>query len=453
MTTFIAFVVLLGILIFVHEFGHFIFAKVLGVKVERFSLGFGPKLIGIQLGETEYRISAFPLGGYVKMLGQSDLPTEDDEELAGLSEEEKARAFDRQKIWKRFLIVLAGPLFNIIFAAVVFVPLFLYGVPVPYPDIGDVVADSPAQQAGFLDGDRVLAINNSPIEDFNQVEMIVGGSAGMPLDFTIKRGSKTLNLSVTPESKKGKDVLGNDIEYGYIGVGEFLPAVIGSVNWRSPAGKAGLKHGDKIIAIDKTPIRKWQDMKDIISDSPEKKLEFTVQRDENVFKTSVTPLSVKVDGTNKTQGRIGVRVDGNNFYKKLPTGEAVATGLMKTVDVSALTVVAVVKLIERAIPADTLGGPIMIAQMAGQQVAMGLWNYFWLLGVLSVNLGIINLFPIPILDGGLLAFLGIEAIKRKPLSTSTMLLAQKIGLFIILLLMALVFYNDILRLITGRWMP
>ncbi|HMK50391.1 MAG TPA: RIP metalloprotease RseP [Thermodesulfovibrionales bacterium] len=350
-------IILLGVIIFVHEFGHFLFAKLLKVRVEKFSLGFGPKIIGKKHGETEYLISAIPLGGYVKMLGE----TPDNE----LTEEEKPFAFNTQRLWKRFAIIFAGPFFNIVFAAVIFFFSFVNGMPVLLPDVGAVMTGTPAEKAGLLKGDRIAAIDGKSVTQWDEMTDIVRSSPGKLLRLEIQRGGRTLTLSVTPEKKKMKNLFGEE----------------------------------------------------------------------------------------KEGGLIGIQPSGDTSVKRESVPDAFRDSISKTVELSELTVVSVVKLVQRVIPMNTVGGPIMIVQMAGEQASRGALSFFIFMAIININLGIINLFPIPILDGGHILFIGIEAIRKKPLSEKAISVSQKIGLAILLSLMVVVLYNDFVRLITGRQFP
>ncbi|MBA4374076.1 MAG: RIP metalloprotease RseP [Thermodesulfovibrio sp.] len=350
--------VLLGILIFVHELGHFIVAKALGVKVLKFSLGFGPKIIGKTYGDTEYLISALPLGGYVKMLGQEDLPEEAEE----IAEEEKHRAYNFQPVWKRFSIVFFGPIFNLFFAVLVFFFIFLGGVPYLLPEVGEVNPGSPALRQGLLKGDSIVAINGNPISRWDEMTTVIHGSPGKEVVLKVKREAEVLEMAITPEKKVVKNIFGEDKEAGLIGI--------------SPSGKSGIKK----------------------------------------------------------EGLFG----------------SMAIAVKRTWDISVLTVMSMVKLVQRVLPADTIGGPIMIFQMAGQQASQGAMNFFTFMAVISINLGVLNLFPIPVLDGGHLLFLGIEAITRRPMNEKVVAISQRIGLVLLLSLMAFALYNDIGRIISGK---
>ena len=441
-------IILLGILIFVHEFGHFLFAKLAGVRVLKFSLGFGPKLVGRKYGDTEYLISSVPLGGYVKMLGENT-----DEEL---QEKDKPFAYNRQPVWKRFLIVLAGPVFNIFFASLIFVFLFLSGVPVPYPDVGKIEENSPAAKAGLMTGDRIIEINGESVESWGDIDSFMIDNPGKTLDLRVKRDGKIIELFVTPVKKTEKNIFGEGTESWEIGVSPLFYPVIGEVMKGSRAKKAGLMKGDRIIQVDGKTIKIWQDLTSIIHDNPDVPLKFRIRRGGREMDLTITPEKQTFEilgGTEKTIGIIGIKPMGNDFIKRFNPIESAKLGIQKTWEISELTVLSLIKLIQRVIPADTIGGPIMIFQVASQQASQGAINFLTLMAFLNINLGILNLLPIPILDGGHIMFLGIEAIRRKPLDEKIISISQRVGLAIILTLMAFAFYNDIMRLITGKQFP
>jgi len=304
-----------------------------------------------------------------------------------------------------------------------------------------------------MPGDRVLAIDSRSIASYDEVEAIVQDSADKPLVFRVKRGEQELDITVTPELTEGRTLFGEAVEIGSIGAQMYLPAKVGQVVSGTPAESGGLREGDVIAAIDGKQITTWQDMTAIIHASPGKKLHFVIKRGNETFEKDITPEASMPPGAESEIGLIGIRVQANTFTRRFGPVEAIQRGFGKTVEVSVLTVVALVKLIQRVIPADTLGGPIMIVQMAGQQAGEGLRNFFSFMALISVNLGIINLFPIPILDGGHLLFFGIEAVRRKPLNERTIILAQKVGLVVLLMIMAFAIYNDVIRVVTGKGMP
>lgn len=352
MVTAVAAIVLLGVLIFVHEMGHFIIAKISGVGVVKFSLGFGPKIFSKKIGETEYLLSAIPLGGYVKMVGE-----EPDEEV---SEGDLSKSFTNKPVIKKAGIVLAGPLFNIIFAIFVFSIIHMGGVPILTTEVGDTVKDTPAFEAGIKKGDLITSINGKEISKWEELTEIIQQSEGAELLMNIKRDGRYYEVQLRPKPFVDKNIFGEEIE----------------------TYKIGVNASDKFITKRYNPF------------------------------------------------------------------SAVLKGFQQTWWWTKLTGITIVKLIDRTVPAKTLGGPILIVQMAGQQAQAGLMNFLLFMAIISINLGIINLLPIPILDGGHLFFFLLEAIRGKPLSIKKMEIAQQVGLVLIGILIVFVFYNDITRIFT-----
>lgn len=345
----------LGVLIFVHELGHFIVAKRSGVTVLRFSLGFGPKLFAVTRGGTEYRLSLIPLGGYVKMLG------EDAEEE--VSHDQLAGSFSSQNVYKRMAIVFAGPLSNFLLALVIYTFLFGFsGIPERSPDIGSVTSGSPAEQAGLQAGDKVVAINGTPLTTWEELSESIEKYGVTPLTIRVERDGGPVTVTVTPMINEVRNLFGEMVKRPVIG----------------------------ITASEKFNIRK------------------------------VNPLLA-------------------GYY-----------AVVQTWNLSKLFLLTVVKLIQRIVPLQTLGGPILIAQMAGQQAQEGMLNLINFIALISVNLAVLNLLPIPVLDGGHLFFFLIEAVLGRPLSLKKVEMAQKVGLLVLLALMIVVFYNDIMRLLPGH---
>lgn len=347
-------IVLLGILIFVHELGHFLFAKLLGIPVLKFSLGFGPRIIGFRRGETEYQIAAIPLGGFVKMLGED--PGEE------VPEEQRKRAFNAQPVWKRMSVVAAGPLFNVAFAAVLFSILIMVGLQANTATVGKVIEGTPAESAGLMGGDRIMSIDGIRVKLWEDMTELIQARPGKEITLELKRGGEINTVTLTARAETVKDIFGEDHRIGRIGI---------------------------------TPAEDFEKV-------------------------------------------------------SMPFTSAVAWGAKRTWYYSKLTVVVLVKLIQRVIPADNLGGPILIVQLAGQQAARGIIDFFMFMAVISINLGVVNSFPIPILDGGHILFMIIEAVRGKPLSQRTLELAQRAGLLIILGIMVFAIYNDILRVFNGQ---
>ena len=350
MITVLSAVIVLGILIFVHEFGHFIVAKGFGIKVLRFSLGFGPKIIGKTFGETEYCIASVPLGGYVKILGQD--PEEE------VEPEEEDRAFSRKSVWIRMAVVVAGPLFNLLLAVFIFSFVYMFGVPRLTTRVGSVNKNYPAYKAGIKAGDRILAVDGMPVKNWTELSKAIRSSKGAQIVLKIDRDGKILTLTVTPKIREIRDIFGEKKKVRMVGI--------------------------------------------------------TASRE--IIKQSVGPF------------------------------KAVIMGIRRTGEIIYLTFVSIIKIIERVIPAKTIGGPIMIVQMAGQQAKAGILNFLLFMALISINLGILNLLPIPILDGGHLFFMFFEVIYGKPLSVRKMEIAQNIGLALLILLMVFAFYNDLSRI-------
>lgn len=346
----VAAIIGLSLLIFIHEFGHFIVAKYAGVGVERFSIGFGPRLIGKTYGETEYRISAVPLGGYVKLVG--DNPDDPDSK--------EPNSFAAQSIWTRFLIVCAGPAFNVFMAVFIYSLIYIVGVPRIPAVVGDVLPESPAMMAGLAQGDRILTINGQTVELWQDLKKLVAESAGQELTLVVERGSKQITLIVVPEMTQDKNIFGESIQ----------------------------------------------------------------------------------------EGRVGIRASDVRIYKAYPPHEALWKGMLRTIDLTSLTVLSVVKLITGTVPAKSIGGPIMIVQMTGEQARAGFFSYVSFIALISINLAILNLLPIPILDGGHILFLATELVMGRPLSVKWREIAQQVGLVLIFTLILFAFLNDITRIVT-----
>lgn len=355
MNTLFSFILVLGLLIFVHELGHFIFAKLFGVRVLKFSLGFGPRIAGKVYGETEYVISAFPLGGFVKMFGEN--PDEQD-----ISDEDKEVSFAHKTVMQRFFIVLAGPLFNLLFAILLFFGVFTFvGVPtgVDTTRIGTVNENSPAALAGLQVDDIILQIDDRETLGWLDVLEAVKGSGGETITMIVQRGEEQLTLKVSPAIDSVKNVFGEEVEKRFM---------------------------------------------------------------------------------------IGIVKANQLTYEKSNIVEALQKACQQTWMYVTLTVMGFIKIVQQVVPASEIGGPILIAQIAGEQMKAGWLNLIYFMGLLSVNLGILNLLPIPVLDGGHLVFLTIEGLRRKPMNERAQILAQQVGIGLLGSLMVFVFYNDIVRL-------
>jgi regulator of sigma E protease len=343
-------IILLGVLIFAHEFGHFIVAKKSGVGVLKFSLGFGPKIFGKKIGETEYLLSAFPLGGYVKLLGESD--------VEGLSEEDQKRSFSRQSVFKRIMIVAAGPAFNFLLAIVIFSIVYMVGIPTLTSEIGTVQENSVAYEAGLKQGDVIIDIDGLQISRWSRLAETISASEGRTLRISFNRNGVRQELTVKPKLLKSKNIFGEEVDSYKLGI--------------SPAPKT--------------------------------------------------------------------------FIERQNPLEAGWAGLQQTWMISKLTLVSLVKIVEGVVSPKTLGGPILIAQMAGTQAREGVIPFVLFMALLSINLAVLNLLPIPVLDGGHLLFYLIEIVKGSEVSVKWREMASQIGFVLLIILMIFVFVMDIDRL-------
>ncbi|MFZ5587594.1 MAG: RIP metalloprotease RseP [Thermodesulfobacteriota bacterium] len=354
MITILSAVVVLGLLIFVHELGHFLVAKRAGVGVTTFSLGFGPRLIGFKRGGTDYRLSAIPLGGFVRMVGEHPGEEVDPADIP--------RSFSHKPVGWRLAIVAAGPVSNVLFALIAYFGLLLFwGLPTLTTQVGDVTPGQPAAIAGVQKGDTVLAIDGRPVEHWGDMVRLIQGSGGRALAVAVERAGRRVDLSLTPQPVAVTNIFGEQTE---------------------------------------------------------------------VY-------------------RVGIVASGQSLIKEVGPVEALGLAVQKTYAAGELIVLSVVKMLERKVSVDTLGGPIMIAQVAGEAARQGLATLLDLAALLSVNLAILNLLPIPALDGGHIFFFLWEALTRRPVKLAVREKAQQVGMALLLLLMVLIFYNDIARLVAG----
>lgn len=352
-TSIFAFIIVLGVLVFFHELGHFLVARLCGVGVEIFSLGFGPRLVGKTVGRTDYRISGVPLGGFVKMVGE--------EPDAEIDPADLPLSFTHKSVLKRIIIVAAGPLFNLVLAVLIFFGIFVVtGSYILEPVVGTVNEGTPARTAGLQEGDRITRIDGRAIATWDEMAAAIMESGGRELTMTFLRGEETRTVKVVPRTSVMKNLFGEETERYVIGI-----------------ASAGVVH-----------------------------------------------------------------------QQEMTVGQAAVESVAKTYEIAHLTVLSIVKLIQGVVSTKTLGGPIMIAQMAGEQAREGAANLVFFMALLSINLAVLNFLPIPVLDGGHLLFFLIEAVMGKPVNRRVREVAQQAGIFVLLLLMIFVFYNDISRLLS-----
>lgn len=439
--TILAAVVVLGVLIFFHELGHFLVAKWSKVGVLKFSLGFGPKLVGFKRGETEYLLSALPLGGYVKMVGE-------DPGDASPEASDPARSFSKKSVGVRSLIILAGPVANLILPVVIFWGIFTFvGQSYFRPVTGSPESGSPAANAGMAAGDRILAIDGSPIERWDEIETAVRESGGRPLTLSVRQNGRTEEMRIEPRAEKTRDIFGQEIEVWDLGLHPLVSTRIGQVLPGQVAQQAGMRSGDRVVAVDGVPVSEWDQLAKIIHGSPGKPLTLTMERDGQRQDVTVVPRATKQQGVGGQEeiGLIGIGPAPESQLRRLNPVAALWAGAVKTVDLGVLVVTGFVKLIQAKISPSTIGGPILIAQMAGEVAQRGILELLSFTALLSINLAILNLLPIPILDGGHLLFSFIEWVRGKPVSLRKREIAQQVGMVLLVALMVFAFYNDIFR--------
>jgi len=549
------FALLLGVLIFVHELGHFTFAKLFDVKVLRFSLGFGPRLIGVRKGDTDYCVSALPLGGYVKMVGE--LP---DSEVA---EEDRPRAFSQKPVWKRAIILLCGPTANLVLALLVYVVMFTGKQTFGDTRIGVVTPAGPAWQAGLRPGDRIVAIDEHPVADWSDILTGIGGHPDAHLTMIYERGGQRKTVAVQPEAHFEHDELQEDQKRGRIGISLFyVKPVLAVVDPHSPAAKAGLQSGDVIAEVNGRKTEAWHEVKDLLGAIPAPTpIALTVKRGAQQRKISLVPTAQKPEldsslfSAADVQGgytglvntdtiiakldaespaakaglQVGDRLlrmarrspDGSSsdrpisvwaidlgafqgsdarseftltyqrgeqvltshlqllekqeldefknkhtrwvfgaenaddtlgtytFERTVGLGEAVGEAFVRLGDDINLIARGFERLVVGRLSIENVGGPIMLFVIAEKSARHGMEHFFRMMAVISVNLGLLNLLPIPVLDGGHLAFLGVEAVRRRPASLRVREVANAIGLALIFLLMLLAIRNDVIKYVLG----
>ena len=444
----IAAILLLGPLIAIHEFGHYFVARQLGVKVLVYSIGFGPTVLkwtskksGIQ-----YQLSALPLGGYVKML---------DEREGNVDEKDLPYAFNRQNPWKRIAIVAAGPLINLAFAVVLFWILFLPSQEQLNTRVGKVLPNTPAALVQMQEGDKITAIDGKSVSTWENLNFALVDRAGESgtISVQVNRNGKdeTLNLPIEEflkdQSKSPLDIL------GFTPYRPHIPAVVSKLSEDGAAIRQGMKVGDKIVSIDNVKMNDWFDVVNVVQSSPEKLLKIDVLRQDKLVHLQVMPQGKRdnmgnvsgVLGVQSDQGKIIIPAEFKQTIQYTPF-EAFTMAVDKTGQISGMILNSIVKMVRGLIGLENLSGPITIAKVAGQSAEMGWQTFISFMALMSVSLGILNLLPIPMLDGGHLVYYFVELIRGKPVSEQIQLVGLKIGMVLLGSMMLLALFNDFMRL-------
>ena len=446
-----AFALVLGVLIIVHEYGHYLVARCVGVKVLRFSVGFGRALWSRKIGRdgTEWAIGAFPLGGYVKMLDEREGP---------VAPEELHRSFNRQSVWRRMAVVAAGPVANLILAVVLYWGLFWHGVEELKPVFGTPVAASPAASAGFENGERALKVGGDFVQTWQDMRWVLLRTAVNQdsVEFEVINPRQEIAIRRLDVSLARADGWKGDA-LDKLGLRFFQsnsPPVVGEITPGSAAAATDLRPGDVIVAIDQKPIATGADVVGIVRVSAGKTLSFTVKRADKPLEISITPVAEEKDG--QKIGRIGALIKEGGFERdelmvtvRYGPFSSFGKAVTETWDQSAFSLVMFGKMITGEVSWRNISGPVTIADYAGRSAKLGLNYYLKFMALVSISLAVLNLLPIPILDGGHLLYYLVEIVKRGPLSERSMEIGQQIGLALLLMLMVFAFYNDINRLISG----
>lgn len=446
--TLIAFLVALTLLIFVHELGHYLVARWCGVKVLRFSIGFGKPLLRWHVGRdrTEWVLAAIPLGGYVRMLDEREASE------SAIPPEDLPRAFSRKSLPQRAAIVSAGPLANFLLAILLYAALGLIGVDEPVPIVDRPAAQSVAAQAGLQRGDRIVSVDGVAVRSWNDFRLKLleplierrdaqlgvqrdGAAQGLALDLS--------GMSVREAERDFLGTLGLRLAAGKV--------VIGSLVDGGAAQRGGLAPGDELLSVDGRPVGRASDLIEAVKAAPERELKVLVRRggDEIIVPVVPAPVSGEGDDRGRTIGRIGAALQDRVLMETVRYGpvESLWQGASQTWEMSIFTLKMLGKMVTGDLSLRNLSGPVTIADLAGQSARVGWFAYLSFLALISISLGVLNLLPVPVLDGGHLVYYAIEAVRGRPLSERLMVITQKAGLVLILMLMAVALFNDITRLI------
>jgi len=436
-------ILMLGILVFVHELGHFLVAKWCRVKVLKFSLGFGPKLFSRTFGETEYQVCIIPLGGYVQMLGEGS-----DEDNQPLTEADRLRSFAEKPVIQRLAIVAAGPAMNLLLPFLLFPAALFIGMDQPvFLDrpacAGYVVEGSTAALAGMQAQDCIIEIGGTQTGSWTVAEKQLLAYAGQGLNLVVERGPEIVNLDLPPDASVTEGMQG-------LGIWPRLDPIVGYVDPGSPAEAAGLALEDRILSIGGFPVSSWYDVHGLVQGGAAAgdPLAVVIERSGETRTLNISPRLEKGQTPDRDRYLLGIGPWEETEFKRYALADAFDKGVDRGFELIDMTLLFLRKLFAGHISAQSIGGPIMVVQVAGsvaEEVDPG--KILSMLAFLSIQLGILNLLPIPILDGGHLLFGAVELVRRKPLSEQAREIAQQIGLVLIILLMAWAFYNDIMRIL------
>ncbi|MGB9720343.1 MAG: RIP metalloprotease RseP [bacterium] len=435
--TIIAFLFILGFSITIHEFGHFLFAKIFGIPVEKFSIGFGPPLIRRKIGETDFRIAYVPVGGYVKMVGEEDVEVpftkqkRDEQETSTTENVAPVKGFYDAPLLHRVLVVLSGPLFNIISAVIVLIIVYgFWGIYVnPYLRI-TVAKESYAERIGFIHGDSLISISGKVLHSWDELENAIVVFQNKPVNIVLKRGDSIVEKNIT-------------INLDSLVLSPYVPPLVGSLKVGGPAHRAGMANNDSIIRIDGENVETWEEFVAKVRKSKNIPLKIEWLHNRELKSAIVTPLPYYDPLLKDTIGQIGIVMPLRKIH--IEPLRAIMMAVSRSIELIYLTLKTLYQLIIGEISRKALGGPIAIAKLTGESARWGIENLLSLLSVISINLGLVNLFPIPALDGGHIVIAIIEGIRQKRFSKKTRFVIQQIGFTIILLLIIYVTFNDLTR--------
>ncbi|MEE8361811.1 MAG: RIP metalloprotease RseP [Gemmatimonadales bacterium] len=444
-----ALIIVLGVLIFIHEAGHFIAAKLAGIHVHRFSLGLGApiKALSFTRGGTEYAVSWIPLGGYVKMATAEEEVTSSALE-GGRPQREVApdQYFESKPVWVRMVVILAGVTMNALFAWAIYTFIIAKdGLPYnPTTTVGSVVEDLPSGAEALstlVAGDSITAIGDTPVDSWGEITQLIQSTSHETIVIHLA-GKAPVELTIHP------DALVERMQAA-VAIRPYQPAVVGGVLADTPAEGAGMVTGDTILSVDGSPTPQWDDLVEFVSQNPGRELAFVLRRGQGADTVLATPaatVDTTVDGELRTVGRIGIVLQPTMQRRSLSLGAAVVAGAERTANMGTIVIRSVRGLLTGRVPTRELGGPIMIGQLAGAMAQAGIDAFLLFMALISINLAVLNLLPIPVLDGGQFLFLLAEGVMRRPLSLKLRERLTAVGLVMIMMLMGLAFWNDLSRL-------